>query len=183
MIVAEMRLSVKPPVSYMCRSSHGRPKRAARESIAASASCRKPAGYNQVTMLERTLVSSCRPKRVLSLFGCIDGSNRSVGPPVYRSFYCEHMCLRYDCFRLGAVVCGEEEGCAMSLNTYNLSAGLFVRGLTNLKTQLTKAEDHAAASGSGEAALLNARIATDGVTSGAPADVHSYTLAAQVHWA
>jgi len=71
----------------------------------------------------------------------------------------------------------------MSLNAYNLSAGLFVRGLTNLKTQLTKAEDHAAASGSGEAALLNARIATDGVTSGAPADVHSYTLAAQVHWA
>jgi hypothetical protein len=71
----------------------------------------------------------------------------------------------------------------MSLNAYDLSAGVFVRGLTNLKTELTKAEDHAAAIGSGEAALLNAQLATDGVTSGAPADVHSYTLAAQVHWA
>ena len=28
----------------------------------------------------------------------------------------------------------------MSLNAYDLSAGLFVRGLTNLKAQLTKAE-------------------------------------------
>ena len=71
----------------------------------------------------------------------------------------------------------------MSLNAYDLSAGLFVRGLTNLKTQLTKAEDHAAATGSGEAALLNAQLATDGVASDAPADLHMYTLAAQVHWA
>src|SRR5690349_18932638 len=75
----------------------------------------------------------------------------------------------------------------MSLNAYDLSAGVFVRGLTNLKTQLTKAADHAAASGSGEAALLDARLATEGLVRGvashAPADVHMYTLAAQVHWA
>jgi hypothetical protein len=75
----------------------------------------------------------------------------------------------------------------MSLNAYDLSAGLFVRGLTNLKMQLTKAEDHAAASGSGEAALLDAQLAADGrlrgVGSDAPTDLHMYTLAAQVHWA
>ncbi|RUO87818.1 DUF1993 domain-containing protein [Corallococcus sp. AB018] len=75
----------------------------------------------------------------------------------------------------------------MSLNAYDLSAGLFVRGLTNLKAQLTKAEDHAAASGSGEAALLDAQLAAEGpmhgLASGAPADLHLYTLAAQVHWA
>ena len=76
---------------------------------------------------------------------------------------------------------------AISLNAYDLSAGVFVRGLTNLKTQLTKAEDHAATSGIGEAALLDARLAADaqvrGVASIAPADLHMYTLAAQVHWA
>jgi uncharacterized protein len=71
----------------------------------------------------------------------------------------------------------------MPLNAYDLSAGLFVRGLTNLKMQLMKAEDHAAATGNGEAALLNAQLATDGVASDAPADLHMYTLAAQVHWA
>ena|SRR5687768_4850995 len=75
----------------------------------------------------------------------------------------------------------------MSLNAYDLSAGLFVRGLTNLKAQLTKAEDHAAASGIGEAALLDASLAAEGrvrgVASGAPTDLHMYTLAAQVHWA
>jgi len=72
-------------------------------------------------------------------------------------------------------------------DTYDLSAGLFIRGLTNLKTQLTKAEDHAAASGIGEAALLDAQLAAEGrvrgVTSDAPADLHMFTLAAQVHWA
>jgi len=75
----------------------------------------------------------------------------------------------------------------MSLNAYDLSAGLFVRGLTNLKMQLTKAEDHAAASGIGEAALLDARLAAEGSVRGAaivaPTDLHMYTLAAQVHWA
>lgn len=75
----------------------------------------------------------------------------------------------------------------MSLNTYDLSAGLFIRGLTNLKTQLTKGEAHAAASGIGEAALLDARLAADaqvrGVAGATPTDLHTYTLAAQVHWA
>ena len=74
----------------------------------------------------------------------------------------------------------------MSVNAYDLSAGLFVRRLTNLKMQLTKAEDHAAASGSGEAALLDAQLAADGLVRGvesAPTDLHMYTLAAQVHWA
>jgi hypothetical protein len=74
----------------------------------------------------------------------------------------------------------------MSLNSYDLSAGLFIRGLTNLKLQLTKAGDHAAASGRGEAALLNARLAADTPGPGAshaPTDLHMYTLAAQVHWA
>jgi hypothetical protein len=71
----------------------------------------------------------------------------------------------------------------MSLKAYDLSAGLFIRGLTNLKTQLTKAEDHAAATGSGEVALLNARLAPDGTGSDVPRDLHMYTLAAQVHWA
>jgi uncharacterized protein len=75
----------------------------------------------------------------------------------------------------------------MSLNVYDLSAGLFVRGLTNLKTQLTKAEAHAAASGSGEAALLDAQLAAEGrvpgFASNAPVDLHMYTLAVQVHWA
>jgi hypothetical protein len=56
-----------------------------------------------------------------------------------------------------------------------------------LKTQLTKAEAHAAANGSGEAALLNAQLAAEervrGVASDAPNDLHMYTLAAQVHWA
>ncbi len=75
----------------------------------------------------------------------------------------------------------------MPLNAYDLSAGVFVRGLTNLKSLLTKAEDHAAASGSGEAALLEAQLAAGGrvrgVASDAPTDLHRYTLAAQVHWA
>ena len=75
----------------------------------------------------------------------------------------------------------------MSLNAYDLSAGLFVRGLTNLKAQLTKAEDYAAASGSSEAALLGAQLATGGRVRGvardAPADLHRYTLTAHVHWA
>jgi hypothetical protein len=69
-------------------------------------------------------------------------------------------------------------------DAYALSAGLFVRGLTNLKTQLTKAEDYAAASGIGEAALLNARLAPEGGSASfSPADLHMFTLAAQVHWA
>lgn len=53
--------------------------------------------------------------------------------------------------------------------------------------QLTKAEDHAAAIGIGEAALLDAPLAAEGSARGvanvAPTDLHMYTLAAQVHWA
>jgi len=71
------------------------------------------------------------------------------------------------------------------LDPYELSAGLFVRGLTNLKTLLTKAE-HDVVDGSGETALLDARLAGGGRETRAdhaPRDVHMYTLAAQVHWA
>lgn len=75
----------------------------------------------------------------------------------------------------------------MALNAYDLSAGLFARGLTNLKAQLTKAEAHAAASGYGEAWLLDARLAAEGfvpgVASDALNDLHMYSLAAHVHWA
>src|SRR4051794_2223933 len=75
----------------------------------------------------------------------------------------------------------------MSLTAYDQSAGLFVRGLMNLKAQLAKAEDHAVAGGIGEATLLNATLSTEGgvrdAAAAAPADLHRYTLAAQVHWA
>jgi hypothetical protein len=60
---------------------------------------------------------------------------------------------------------------------------VFIRGLTNLKAQLTKAE----ASGIDDASLLGARLASDeyvrSAAAPAPADLHMYTLAAQVHWA
>jgi uncharacterized protein len=74
----------------------------------------------------------------------------------------------------------------MPLSFYDSSAGLFIRGLTNLKTLLTKAEAHIAANGSGEAALLDAQLDTEARSRGVvghPNDVHMYTLAAQVHWA
>ncbi len=73
-------------------------------------------------------------------------------------------------------------------DAYELSAGVFGRGLTNLKSQLTKAQHHAAASGSGEAALLDARLVAErdvgvpGDPSHSPSDLHTYTLAAHVHW-
>lgn len=72
----------------------------------------------------------------------------------------------------------------MSLNVYETSAGLFIHGLTNLKSLLKKAEAHIAAHAGAEAALLDARLAAEprGVASH-PHDVHMYTLAAQVHWA
>ena len=69
----------------------------------------------------------------------------------------------------------------MSLNAYDVSVGVFVRGLSNLKAQLKKAEGHAATSG-GEAALLGAPLSVD-LAPGAPADLHRYALAAHVHWA
>lgn len=75
----------------------------------------------------------------------------------------------------------------MSLTVCDLSARVFVRGLVHLKMLLTKAEAHAAASGSGEAALLDARLAAESrvesVGGAAPNDVHMFTLAAHVHWA
>lgn len=73
----------------------------------------------------------------------------------------------------------------MSLNVYDLSVGVFVRGLTNLNAQLAKAEADAAASGGDVSLLLGARLATEagGVTGGSPHDLHMYTLAAHVHWA
>src|SRR5207247_1700118 len=74
-----MQPVAKPPISCLCRSSHGRTERAVTESIATGASCRKPAPYDQATFLERKLVSGCSLKRVRSLFGRMDGSNRTVG--------------------------------------------------------------------------------------------------------
>ena len=75
----------------------------------------------------------------------------------------------------------------MSLHPCDVSVGVFIRGLTNLKAQLIKAEAHAGARGSDAAALLDARLAQDAgagdVASDARYDLHTYTLAAQVHWA
>lgn len=75
----------------------------------------------------------------------------------------------------------------MSLNAYDVSAGIFVRGLTNLNAQLLKAEAAITAGGDGEAVLLAARPlqhAQDGdVAPPATYDLHTYTLAAHVHWA
>jgi hypothetical protein len=61
------------------------------------------------------------------------------------------------------------------MNAFDLSAGVFVRGLTNLKAQLTKAEDTGSS-------LLEARLGPE-VPGSHPADLHQYTLAAHVHWA
>lgn len=74
----------------------------------------------------------------------------------------------------------------MSLNAYDASAGVFIHGLTNLKTLLKKAEAHSAANGTAEAALLAGRLAAEahaGAAPSHPGDLHMYTLAAQVHWA
>lgn len=71
----------------------------------------------------------------------------------------------------------------MSLNAYDASAGVFVHGLTNLKAQLKKAEEHAAATGSGEAAVLNAKLGSQADPPPPPSDLHHYTLAAHAHWA
>jgi len=60
----------------------------------------------------------------------------------------------------------------VSLTAHAMSAGLFVRGLANLKTLLTKGEAYAAASGDGDAALIEAQLASD-----------MNTLGVQVHWA
>jgi hypothetical protein len=71
----------------------------------------------------------------------------------------------------------------MPLNAHAQSAGLFVRGLINVKALLVKAEAQAHATGGSEAVLLDARLTDDDAASAAPADLHAYTLAAHVHWA
>ena len=72
-------------------------------------------------------------------------------------------------------------------NAYDLSVGVFVRGLENLKAQLMKADAHAAADDRGAAALLGASLAVEGpgreAEGAAGADLHQCSLAAHVHWA
>lgn len=57
------------------------------------------------------------------------------------------------------------------LKTFDLSVGVFVRGLTNLKGMLAKGEAHASSRGMEPGSLLTAHLA-DGM----------YDLAVQVHW-
>jgi hypothetical protein len=72
----------------------------------------------------------------------------------------------------------------VSLNAYDLSAGVFVRGLTNLKMQLMKAEADAIAGGTDAAALLDARLERDADVAGDTRhDLHTYPLVAHVQWA
>ncbi|HEX2670645.1 MAG TPA: DUF1993 family protein, partial [Polyangiaceae bacterium] len=66
----------------------------------------------------------------------------------------------------------EENRGSMPLSAYDLSAGMFARGLNGLKTILTKGEAHAAAVGKPSASLLEAQLAND-----------MNGLAVQVHWA
>jgi uncharacterized protein len=58
------------------------------------------------------------------------------------------------------------------MNAFDLSVGIFVRGLTNLKVQLRKGEAHASSSGVEPGSLMSAKLADD-----------MYNLAVQVHWA
>jgi hypothetical protein len=71
----------------------------------------------------------------------------------------------------------------MPLNAYDVSVGVFVRGLNNLKSQLKKAEEHAASSGKSETTILSAKLTADAKANPSPADLHHYSLAAHVHWA
>jgi hypothetical protein len=57
------------------------------------------------------------------------------------------------------------------MKAFDVSVGVFVRGLTNLKVLLTKGEAHAVARGIEPRALLTAELADT-----------MYNLAAQVHW-
>jgi hypothetical protein len=68
---------------------------------------------------------------------------------------------------------------------YDFSVGVFTRGLINLKTQLTKAENYIATTGYCETDFLSAQLASNNgapITNYVPADLHMYSLAAQVHW-
>ena len=58
------------------------------------------------------------------------------------------------------------------LSAYDLSAGIFARGLTGLKTVLRKGEAYAAVSGRPPAELIEAQLAAD-----------MNNLGVQVHWA
>ncbi|MEP7120055.1 MAG: DUF1993 domain-containing protein [Byssovorax sp.] len=58
------------------------------------------------------------------------------------------------------------------MKAFDLSVGVFVRGLTNLKVQLTKGEAHASSTGADPGSLLTAKLADD-----------MYNLAVQVQWA
>jgi uncharacterized protein len=58
------------------------------------------------------------------------------------------------------------------MKTFDLTCGVFLRGLTALRAMLHKAEEHARASGLEPRSLLGARLAGD-----------MYDLATQVHWA
>ena len=58
------------------------------------------------------------------------------------------------------------------MKAFDLSVGVFARGLTNLKVQLTKGEAHASSHGMDPRALPTAQLADD-----------MYNLAVQVHWA
>jgi len=71
----------------------------------------------------------------------------------------------------------------MALNSYQLFADIFVRGLRNLNGQLVKAKEYAEANSIPDAGVLDARLDTKGLGGYAPADLHGYTLAAQAHWA
>jgi hypothetical protein len=61
------------------------------------------------------------------------------------------------------------------MTAYDLSVGVFVRGLNNLKSQLAEAEAHGAP--------LDAQLALPGTAGNARFDLHGYPLAAHVHWA
>lgn len=58
------------------------------------------------------------------------------------------------------------------MKAFDLSVGVFVRGLSSLKVLLTKGEAHASSRGMDPGSLLNAQLADD-----------MYSLAVQVHWA
>jgi hypothetical protein len=60
----------------------------------------------------------------------------------------------------------------MPLNAHDVSVALFVRGLVNLKSMLSKAEAHAAVSGMDPLELIDAQLAPD-----------MFKLGVQVHWA
>lgn len=58
------------------------------------------------------------------------------------------------------------------MKVFDLSVGVYVRGLTSLKGILAKAETHAASNGIEAAELLATKLTND-----------MYDLAAQIHWA